>query len=353
MVKSVGENYGNYYAICVLHKSCTYSKFSTYLTFCLCSRQYLKILFFPLKIIIGGTFMISETTMQRLAFIRYLYKLGVSQSHQPEPLSSVSILTFHDSAELFLQLASEYLDKGKKNIDFMGYWEILAPKLENDGLTQKESMRRFNATRVALKHHGTLPSKIDIEAHRATITNFFEDNIPLVFGIDFSAISMVHLVVFEDTRNSLIEAINFLNKEDTGGDNYRQAINWIAISYQQLINAYYKKNSGPFGSIYDFRFGSGLKNFNLGSRDQNIAYVGQAIDEIGKRLETVGDIIKIILCGIDYKKYASFLAITPSVSQTMDKKYHTTPRYTSPPTKEQCKFCMDFVIESALHLQNL
>lgn len=39
-------------------------------------------------------------------FARYVLSLGVEQSQQPEPLSAVSVLTFHDAVELFLQLTS-------------------------------------------------------------------------------------------------------------------------------------------------------------------------------------------------------------------------------------------------------
>jgi hypothetical protein len=59
--------------------------------------------------------MLPETTARRLAFVRYLYGVAVQQSRYPEPLYGTSILTFHDSIELFLQLASEYLNVGKEN----------------------------------------------------------------------------------------------------------------------------------------------------------------------------------------------------------------------------------------------
>lgn len=53
-----------------------------------------------------------ETTyLQRLSFIKYLFSIGITQSYQPEPLCGVAILSFHDSIELFLCLASEKLDK--------------------------------------------------------------------------------------------------------------------------------------------------------------------------------------------------------------------------------------------------
>ena len=59
--------------------------------------------------------------MQRLALIRYLYTVGVRQSEQPEPAGAMSILIFHDSIELLLQLASEHLDVSTKNASFLNY----------------------------------------------------------------------------------------------------------------------------------------------------------------------------------------------------------------------------------------
>ena len=87
---------------------------------------------------------LSKDTTQRLAFIKYLLNVAVGQSHQPEPLAAASILTFHDSIELLLQLACEHLDVSTKmNIGFMEYWGALKPNISGSGLTQKESMKRL------------------------------------------------------------------------------------------------------------------------------------------------------------------------------------------------------------------
>lgn len=42
-------------------------------------------------------------TVLRLGFVRYLYQLALQQSEQPEPMATASVLTFHDSADLFMQ----------------------------------------------------------------------------------------------------------------------------------------------------------------------------------------------------------------------------------------------------------
>lgn len=45
---------------------------------------------------------LDKAVTRRLAFIRYLFNRAVEQSKKSEPLSSVSLLMFHDAIELFL-----------------------------------------------------------------------------------------------------------------------------------------------------------------------------------------------------------------------------------------------------------
>jgi len=81
--------------------------------------------------------------------------------------------------ELFLQLAAEHLGARTPPDKFMDYWKLVEPKIPKGGPTQKLSMARLNKARVSLKHHGTLPSKLDIEAFRASTTSFFEERTPI------------------------------------------------------------------------------------------------------------------------------------------------------------------------------
>lgn len=116
----------------------------------------------------------SENSIKRLPFIRYLYSLAIQQSRQPKPLNAASILTFHDSVELFLQLACGELDvETKEFIKFPEYWELTKGKLPNGrDLGYESQMRRLNRLRVNLKHHGIMPDESDIEGSRVNVTNF-------------------------------------------------------------------------------------------------------------------------------------------------------------------------------------
>ena len=76
-----------------------------------------------------------STIIQRLSFIKYIFSMGLNQSHQPDPLNSISILSFHDSVELFLQLSLEKLDISKADVKFMKYYELINDKLQNKTLS--------------------------------------------------------------------------------------------------------------------------------------------------------------------------------------------------------------------------
>jgi hypothetical protein len=135
--------------------------------------------------------MSEESIIQRLAFIQYLARLAAQKSKEPEPYCWVSILNFHDAVELFLELAAEKLKvtKGSKELRFGEYWGIINPILKSNGkdeLTQRIQIDKLNEVRIALKHHGTPPSKSAIEEARINIANFLEENTKTVFDMEFS-----------------------------------------------------------------------------------------------------------------------------------------------------------------------
>jgi hypothetical protein len=292
--------------------------------------------------------MIIDTTMRRLAFIRYLYTRGVEQSRRPEPLSATSVLTFHDSIELFLQLASEHLNVGAAQPNFMDYWDLLKRKLPGAGLTQKGAMRRLNNSRVALKHHGTLPSKLDIDDFRVASTSFFEQNTPQVFGIDFSSISMATLVK-EPLASASLEKADLLLREK---DDREAALGLIAVAFRQVADGWEHNKRGAL--LYSpFFFGKRVTS--MGSRSMAISdrNVARFVDAVKDSIESMQRAMKILSFGLDYRRYVKFLLLTPGVVGTYEGGYtiHERDRDDSP-SLEDCRFCYDFVVESALHLQS-
>jgi len=241
----------------------------------------------------------------------------------------------------------------------MEYWDLISQKLSNQELTQKESMRRLNKARVALKHHGTLPSKLDIEAFRASATNFFEENTPIVFGLDFSDISLVELVQCEDVKNNLKDAEKALKE-----NKIEEALGKVAIAFAQLIDDYESRKRGRYGKS-PFFFGESttfLGSFHMGiNRVTGSKFerrLAEFIDKVGESIRSLQHAVKILSLGIDYRKYVKFRLITPTpyISRASDGTYtyHVSKvKWDSKrkPTVEDVQFCIDFVIESAVILQ--
>ncbi|MDS3859974.1 hypothetical protein RIF25_04040 [Thermosynechococcaceae cyanobacterium BACA0444] len=292
---------------------------------------------------------LDEITTRRLALIRYLYTVAVSQSLQPEPLSGISILTFHDAAELFLQLGTEFLNagEGNNNISFMKYWELIDPKLGAEKLQQKVSMHRMNKARVAFKHHGTLPSRHDIEAFRSTVSNFFEDNTPLIFRIEFKEVSLLQLVNCEKTKNNLIEA---QSHRDSG--NFDKALSDISLAFAYLIDDYEARKRNWYGQS-PFFFGQDMKSassskMQLKSGSPHASFV----DKTNKSITAMRSALKILSLGLDYRRYIRFKLLTPYLTYTMSGEYlHSQLQRTHKLTDQDVQYCYDFVIESALKLQ--
>lgn len=294
--------------------------------------------------------MLHESFMERLAFVRYLYSMAVEQSQQPEPMGAVAILTFHDSVELFLQLACEHLNVTNKITQFIDYWDPLDQKLTGATLAQRISMKRLNNARVSLKHHGTLPSMRAIEGFRASTTNFFEDNTPLIFGLEFGSISMAKLVKCAEARSSLEEAKKLIQEGKK-----EEAINKTAVAFAQLAADYEKRGHTWYG-VSPFSFGEDLRfeaGYSAGIQDQKIA---SFVDKTNRRIEALQKVVKVLSLGLDYRRYVKFVRLTPHVTRFPGRargdRYEIAILKTQPLSLEECQFCFDFVIETAIHFQN-
>jgi hypothetical protein len=292
---------------------------------------------------------LGQTVVRRLAFIKYMFSVAVEQSYAPEPLSSISILSFHDAIELFLQLSSECHDVGRSHVPFMEYWELISSKLPEGELKQKESMRRLNKARVSLKHHGTRPSRLDIEAFRASATNFFEDNTPIVFGMPFSEISLSDFVQPESARNNLKEAESLLAEGDL-----EPALEKAAVCFHQMLEDYEDRKRdrwgrSPFFFGRDMTFLSSL-HMGIGHRDSLLPRdMGRFVDSVKESLESIQEAVKILALGIDYRKYSRFKWMTPHVDRTFGgiKVAGHPPDGVS---SHDVKFCLDFIVEVAVRL---
>lgn len=293
---------------------------------------------------------------RRLAYIKYLFESGVKQSNQPEPVSAFSILAFHDSVEMFLHLTWEKLGETKEIRGFMNYFDKINEKLKKETeMSQKASMSRLNDLRIDLKHKGRIPSKFEIESMRISTTNFFTENCPTIFGETFENISLIDLISFDITRKLLKEA-----EENFEKNMIKECEHNIALSFEYLLDEFsnrmpkeLKNSQFDFGPRMTF-----LKSYNikLQSADE-YSQVDSFVDSVTESIEKLQQASKILVMGIDYKQYVAFKTLTPSVHYMGNERkpsfyYPYYDRKEGALTKAQFKFCREFIIESALKMQN-
>jgi hypothetical protein len=281
-----------------------------------------------------------ELIINRLALIKQLHKIGIEQTKQFEPIAAFSILSFHDSIEMFLKLLAEHNDIKTDKFNFLDYWT------EFPNLTLKESMRNLNARRVNIKHKGLLPSKSDIEVSKVNTNDFFEQNVLTQFGLNYNEISLLILIKYESVKKELVEAQRAIETKQ-----FEHSIEKSAIAFNELIHFYENNKIGHRTYKSPFFFGNDLRfesAFFLGIKDRKLAGF---VDKVKESIEAIQNAIKITSLGIDYKKYSKFRILTPIVTRVYDD-HHVSEIYGKKKwDKENCQYCIDFVIESALKLQ--
>lgn len=284
--------------------------------------------------------------IKRLVFIKSFFQFAQSQSKLSFPHNYISILMFHDSVELFLYLSAEQLNVNLPHyIHFMEYWEKINNKLNGKELTQKVSMSRLNTARTSLKHKGNYPNPDDIEYFRVSTQNFFEENCPIIFGIEFVDISLIDLIRDDEVKKALRDAEN-----ESKNKNYKKSLENIAIAFHILLENY-EKNKKVYG-ISPFDIGNDLE-FEMAFAN-NRHTDNEILNKLSKTIQKIQKVLKLIILDLDYRKYLKFKLLTPYIVMIEKDDKSSTMWFAGRDKrdfkKEDVEYCIKFVIESTFKL---
>ena len=300
---------------------------------------------------------LDKSGFQRLALIKYYFIMASDYAKKDEPIHGLAVLALHDSVELFLQVIAEAYGVTKPDIRFMEYWPLLKGSLD---LTQMSSMRNLNKARVNFKHHGIMPSKQQTEDFVANVATFFDDNSKLAFDINFEEIDLIDLVKNQSTKQLLKASRVHLVSGDLG-----IASEKCAMAFEILLDEYAERkldatHETPFYFVEDMQWLKTpfmrLDNLITGDRHL-IKQLEDFINKVQKSLESIGVAVKISSFGIEYRKYIKFKYLTPIVVRTyrnrnnrLDPSNYDAYKPPSKLTRENIEYCIDFVIQAALKL---
>ncbi|MFB7596903.1 hypothetical protein [Streptomyces sp. NPDC056160] len=288
---------------------------------------------------------LNPLTVQRLAYIRFIYQEGIEQSRQPSVLSARALTSFHDATENLLGLVVEHLEIDvKKAPEFLGYWETVRPKYQ---LPNRAGMKRLNDWRVALKHNGTFPSEHQIEQARAAVAGFFHTVAADVFGVDFDSIDMVDLLTQPETVRLLREAQTHADIGD-----YPMAMAGLVLAFDALL-AHYATRDRP-ASASPFKFGSTIYRMDEPKerempKDAGSRHLLPKLKKIHSFAAAGQDALRVMSLGIDYPSLARFRVMSPSVHGY----YDGSQRFVDLPslrtlTEDDYNWARHFIIESGL-----
>jgi hypothetical protein len=296
--------------------------------------------------------------MSRLAFVRMFFQQGIDQSRQPAPLNVSSILTLHDTAELFLQVIAEHRGVNlPRFVHFHEYWKLLDPTKDPNGvaLSSERRMNGLNDLRNAFKHHGTLPSAAAISQACADVRTFLEATTLTVFGMPFDTIDMAEVIPQAAVRDKMRAA----TAAATGGD-FAEAMGLLAEAYDELFGLV----PGPPVPSRVARFGDTIKpiaEHNIADTlrpargDRRLAtghhnHLASGIADLMKAAHGMQLAMRVMAIGIDYRQFARFRRLTPSIGYGFDLqiKRHVRPGYA--PTSADFEFCYQFIITAALRI---
>ncbi len=287
--------------------------------------------------------------IKRLAFAKYLIERGNQESVNSEPLSSIALLHYHDALELSFNLVLEDKDINTNNLSFMQYFDGVNEWLRNNGkneISLRPSLVKLKDRRVNLKHKGLFPSKTDIEESKFTANNLFEELCKNVYGLDAQKISLVELIENQRVKAFTKEAINSYDSDQ------KKSIEKISLSFEFLLRDYEqsKRDSffrSPFNFGKDMTF---LDSFSMGlnCRDK----LSEFIDKVKESIEAMQKAVKILVFGLDYKKYIKFRLLIPEpiwyIGSDMPK---VSLSQNAKISKEDRNFCINYLVECSLKLQ--
>lgn len=294
---------------------------------------------------------LTEADARRLAFAQHLIMRAHEDARLPSPLNAAAVLSAQDAVEMVLIVISQALDLDPNKYQFMAFWETFARRgLE---LPYKESMRRLNDCRVAIKHRGSFPSSFDVERVVADAEAFVGDSIACAYGADRAAEGLFGFIAYAGVREHLMKAKVHLE------EHVRTAsVEESALAFDELLNEYWDARSvGPGSSPFSFnKFGRFDNAFFRVPDESGLKDLKKHVDKTVETAEAMDEALRVLSLGLDMDSYIVFKRLTPSVFHFVgghvECYWLTETQESVELSDDAAAWCFDFVFEAALELSS-
>lgn len=273
----------------------------------------------------------SPDLVQQIAFIRYLYSVAREQSTRPSPMKWACVLTLHDTLELFIDVVATHLSvQHRAKQTLLEKWKDVDDALGSKHLAQRQSVDRLITVRRAFKHNFVPPSDEAISQALSTVQIFLEENVKQIFGKELSDITLISLIAEEKVRGHLDTA-----RAHMASSHWNYAANEIGKAWALLVDRRW------FDLQERIRISDPFDAFT----NRELSPLIRVVRELTVRLDAIGT-------GIDYTKMTKFLKYIPTFTLTEAGNIYIQ-LHPDGFDEDKCSFCFDFVLQSALRIQQL
>jgi hypothetical protein len=299
---------------------------------------------------------LDATSLKRLTYAKYLYHNAADQLHSTSPIiAAEALLRVHDSVEIFQLVVLDSLNVSSK-FEFMRFWEEAKNKTGKEP-PYKDRFAQLNHMRVGFKHKAICPNLSELREVAAVIWPFFVEVSREFLGVDFAEQSLAVLVDDASVREHLGKADELI-----AAHNYDDALAEITMALHVVLNQKYPRSPwaqtshllDPHSSSHRppkipyHSYGNALSG-----AAELIHAIEKGFEDLHDRISTQADLLEMVIWKIDLQKYSKFAQFAPYVSQTGGGEFYVVHKggMRRPLTRRDARFCYQFVLDSALAIQ--
>jgi len=299
---------------------------------------------------------LDAASLKRLVYAKYLHNTAADQLHSTSPIvAAEALLRVHDSVEIFQLVVLDNLSVSSR-FEFMKFWEEVKNKTGKEP-PYKDRFAQLNHMRVGFKHKAICPNLSELSDVAAVIWPFFVEVSRDFLGVEFAEQSLAVLVDDVSAREHLGKADELI-----AAHNYDDALAEITIALHVVLNQKYPRS--PWAQTSDL-----LDPHSSSHRPPKIPYhsygntlsgaaglihaIEKAFEDLHDGISRQAELLEMLIWKIDLQKYSKFAQFAPYVFQTGDGEFHVTHRMgiRRPLTQRDARFCFQFVLDSALAIQ--
>ena len=255
---------------------------------------------------------------------------------------ALALNLFHDAVELAFLAIEDKLGLSEKIGKFKTHINEIKKASRLGAFPQARHLNTLDQTRGNFKHNGVIPNLETIKELAIRVEIFFEEISPIFFKKEFDEINLSALIENKEIRQYL-ESAELSFKEQ----NYLNSIKNSAISLAYAKRITLNKNQ--------FRFEDSLSSSTMKSKlsggvssdlKENLGYELEPVfDEYNEAFGEIYDCLKLLIIGVDIRKYYHFLNLTPSIQFTVGGRILENWTQLPQLNREDAKFCIDFVYD--------